>query len=148
MIVMQARAWYITRRSHIPPILRRWSRVGIGVYVLWVLMTATGFMILHFTMSAAVSPLQGIGYTVLVSTLGVCGLTQLLVIVFTIADLLMVRRWRSRARSLQGRMCGNCLHDLRGLGDAGHCPECGHPFSLDQLRRYWKGVEIPPTPVP
>jgi len=111
-------------------------------------MTATGFMILHFTMSAAVSPLQGIGYTLLVSTLGVCGLTQLLVIVFTIADLLMVRRWRSRARSLQGRMCGNCLHDLRGLGDAGHCPECGHPFSLDQLRRYWKGVEIPPTPVP
>lgn len=55
-------------------------------------------------------------------------------------------RWRSRARSFHGRMCGNCLHDLRGLGDAGKCPECGHPFSLDQLRCYWKGIDIPPTP--
>lgn len=111
-------------------------------------MTVTSCIIVHFTITGAVSPLDGIGYTVFMSTLGVWGLTQLLVIVVTIAGMLKERRWRSRARSLQGRMCGNCLHDLRGLGDAGHCPECGHPFSLDQLRRYWKGVEIPPTPVP
>lgn len=60
---------------------------------------------------------------------------------FWIAEVLT----KKRARSFQGRMCGNCLHDLRGLGDAGKCPECGHPFSLDQLRRYWKGVDTPPT---
>lgn len=55
-------------------------------------------------------------------------------------------RWRSHACSFQGRMCGNCLHDLRGLGDAGNGPECGHPFTLEQLRQYWKGVEIEAAP--
>ncbi len=87
-------------------------------------------------------------FGLLMSAAGVLMLTPLALIVFTISDMIKSYRWRSRARTLQGRMCGNCLHDLRGLGDAGHCPECGHPFSLDQLRRHWKGVEIPPTPVP
>lgn len=75
---------------------------------------------------------------------GVAVLMIVQLVWFCIAELLL----KKRARSLQGRMCGNCLHDLRGLGDAGKCPECGHPFSIDQLRRYWRGVDIPPTPVP
>lgn len=38
-----------------------------------------------------------------------------------------VRNWRRFAR-LGGRMCLRCGFDLRGLPDAGRCPECGEPF--------------------
>lgn len=152
MILMQAPAWYITWRSRFAPIRWRWTRVMLlidGSLAAIVLVACIG---LKFFPSVAPStpPMSTSRSIALDSALSVALILVVLAPLLTMATsgvyLFQEYRWRSRAHSLQGRMCGNCLHDLRGLGDAGKCPECGHPFSLDQLRRYWKGIDIPPTP--
>lgn len=150
---MRAPAWYITWRSRFAPARWRWTRVILSLYAGMALTS------LAYLAVVRANPIDGhsnppanstptVGFLTLTAMFGIMVLSPFITMAAAAACMLMDYRWRSRARTLQGRMCGNCLHDLRGLGDAGHCPECGHPFSLDQLRRYWKGVEIPPTPVP
>lgn len=38
----------------------------------------------------------------------------------------------------RGRVCGNCLFELEGLGDTGVCPECAHPFEIETTIRGWE----------
>lgn len=35
------------------------------------------------------------------------------------------------------RLCLKCRYDLSGCGPAGLCPECGHPYDIDLVRRSW-----------
>lgn len=50
-------------------------------------------------------------------------------------------RVRGPLRETRGRLCPACLHDLRGIGDAGQCPECGEAFTRDSLADWWGSVE-------
>lgn len=153
MTAMRPPAWYIAWRSRFAPVRWRWTRVLLGIFG-GITLTSLSYLSVAKanTIDGQANPPTNssptAGFLILMAMFGIMVLSPFITMVASAAYMLMDFRWRSRARSLQGRMCGNCLHDLRGLGDAGHCPECGHPFSLDQLRRYWKGVEIPPTPVP
>jgi hypothetical protein len=52
------------------------------------------------------------------------------------------RRIRLAVRAAQGRACINCVHDLRGLGDTGACPECGHAFDIAADARRWERVNM------
>lgn len=49
------------------------------------------------------------------------------------------RRMLRKLERTGGVACLNCFHDLRGLDDQGHCPECGRPCriadNLELLRR-------------
>lgn len=148
---MRAHAWYVHWRNQFAPIRWRWTRVILALHgsaVVLSLATPLIRFIPNELLSAPISsggtglPIRWGDVTAGAAVLGPFVIITPSALLFAFKYL----RWQKRARSLQGRMCGNCLHDLRGLGDAGTCPECGHPFSLDQLRRYWKGVEIPPTP--
>ena len=151
MITMQAPAWYITWRSRFAPIRWRWTRVILTIHMS-VAILCLALPLFKFIPNGALSrPVSSGGTEPSMSW----GDLMFFAVVFGPSAIVMptallfafkYQSWRSRARSFQGRMCGDCLHDLRGLGDAGKCPECGHPFSLDQLRRYWKGIHIPPTP--
>ena len=46
-------------------------------------------------------------------------------------------RIRRAVATSKGRSCMRCVYDLRGLGDSGACPECGHSFCIDQDRKAW-----------
>lgn len=35
------------------------------------------------------------------------------------------------------RVCTSCLYSLAGHGETGACPECGQPFTADELRETW-----------
>ncbi|MBX3361436.1 MAG: hypothetical protein KF912_14355 [Phycisphaeraceae bacterium] len=56
-------------------------------------------------------------------------------------DAARVRRVRGPLREARGRLCPDCLHDLRGIGDEGACPECGEAFSKESLADWWGRVE-------
>lgn len=63
-----------------------------------------------------------------------------LILTFTV-DAARARRVRGRLRETRGRLCPACLHDLRGIGDEGQCPECGGVFSKESLADWWGSVE-------
>ena len=48
-----------------------------------------------------------------------------------------VFRIRRAVEASYGHSCLACVYDLRGLGDTGTCPECGHLFCIDQDRKTW-----------
>ncbi len=148
---MRPRAWYVKWRNQFAPIRWRWTRVILALHGSGVVLSLAAPLIKFIPDELLSAPISSGGTRPWIRwgdvTAGVVVIVPFVII--TPSALLFAfkyLRWQKRARSLQGRLCGNCLHDLRGLGDAGTCPECGQPFSLDQLRLYWKGVEIPPTP--
>lgn len=52
------------------------------------------------------------------------------------------RRIRLAVGAAQGRACINCVYDLRGLGQTGTCPECGHAFDIAADARRWERVNM------
>ncbi len=52
------------------------------------------------------------------------------------------RRIKHAVLAAHGRACINCVYDLRGLGDTGSCPECGHPFDSAADRQCWARAGI------
>jgi hypothetical protein len=36
--------------------------------------------------------------------------------------------------------CPWCLYDLTGAPEVAACPECGAPYTLDGVRKYWPGI--------
>jgi ABC-type nitrate/sulfonate/bicarbonate transport system permease component len=54
------------------------------------------------------------------------------------------RRIKRSVLAAQGRACINCVHDLRGLGETGTCPECGHAFDVAADSRRWERVKMLP----
>lgn len=56
-------------------------------------------------------------------------------------DAARARRVRGPLRETRGRLCPDCLHDLRGIGDEGVCPECGSAFTRESLADWWGSVE-------
>ncbi len=51
---------------------------------------------------------------------------------------LRMNRLARRALDNEFRMCEHCTYDLRGLPHRHTCPECGHEYDLDILRRIWR----------
>ncbi|MGP1346543.1 MAG: hypothetical protein ACTS3F_07735 [Phycisphaerales bacterium] len=47
------------------------------------------------------------------------------------------RRTAHRVRSMEFLACGACVHDLRGLGRCGVCPECGREFDSSAVQAAW-----------
>lgn len=52
------------------------------------------------------------------------------------------RRIKRAVLAADGRACTHCVHDLRGLGDTGTCPECGHAFDVAVDVRRWARVNM------
>ncbi len=50
----------------------------------------------------------------------------------------VLRDLRRRLREAEGRLCPGCEFDLRWLGDAGSCSECGRPFEIDAVQAQWR----------
>ena len=48
-----------------------------------------------------------------------------------------LNRIKRALQAAEGRACVACIYDLRGLGDTGTCPECGHLFCIKQDRKAW-----------
>jgi len=48
-----------------------------------------------------------------------------------------LNRIKRAVQATEGHSCLGCMYDLRGLGDTGICPECGHLFCIDQDRKTW-----------
>jgi len=48
-----------------------------------------------------------------------------------------MHRHMKRARGMDGRVCWSCGYSLHGLDDDGRCPECGHDYTLSDLRDKW-----------
>lgn len=90
------------------------------------------------------------GLGVVYATLGRVGtLLGSLVAIFSMVVGILLQSWgRSRlSRRLQqsdGRLCPRCHYNLAGLTDEGHCPECGEPYSPDQLAEAWRRALRPP----
>lgn len=59
------------------------------------------------------------------------------------------RRTRGRLEECDSKCCLYCLHDLRGIGSDGQCPECGAEFVIENVREAWKTefFKGPETPV-
>jgi len=49
-----------------------------------------------------------------------------------------VYRTRSRAASLDYRICPECGYSLVDLDEVGMCPECGTPYNPVELEVVWK----------
>jgi RNA polymerase subunit RPABC4/transcription elongation factor Spt4 len=49
-------------------------------------------------------------------------------------------RGRAQVEDKQFRICPRCRYNLSGLPDPGSCPECGRPFSDDELSELWSKV--------
>ena len=45
---------------------------------------------------------------------------------------------RRAVRECRGRVCTNCLYDLRGQPDDGQCPECGQRYLMLTVLAQWK----------
>lgn len=50
------------------------------------------------------------------------------------------RRIKQAVLAAHGRACINCVHDMRGLGDTGTCPECGKPYDIEKDKVLWEAV--------
>ncbi|MCE9620498.1 MAG: hypothetical protein K8R92_11420 [Planctomycetes bacterium] len=46
-------------------------------------------------------------------------------------------RLRVKAEQCGGRMCTACEYELTHAPDSGTCPECGTPYSIDEVVRAW-----------
>jgi len=79
----------------------------------------------------------------IISASGIPTMAITLVVMFgpLLAGFAIQRRALSRIRravtTSKGRSCMRCVYNLRGLGETGACPECGHPFCIDEDRELW-----------
>ena len=79
----------------------------------------------------------------IISASGIPTMAITLVVMFgpLLAGFAIQRRALSRIRravtTSKGRSCMRCVYNLRGLGETGACPECGHSFCIDQDRMAW-----------
>lgn len=62
-----------------------------------------------------------------------------------VVQLILRRRGKRLIQQLDFRLCPRCRYDLSALDRArsartrtGTCPECGHAFNIDDIRRYWR----------
>ncbi len=58
-----------------------------------------------------------------------------------VAAWIRYRRWRHRAkgaRAVAYRMCVRCWYSLAGSPAGGVCPECGEPYTPEDLRERWQ----------
>jgi len=77
-----------------------------------------------------------LGWPPLTSTLGMVGMITCVVV-------LGVRTQRdfALARRLRGQLCPTCMYDVTDLSDRGNCPECGMPYTKDQIVRQWRNAD-------
>ena len=68
----------------------------------------------------------------------------MLMIAMTLANVVNIinpitfRRLKRRVREHGGKLCTACLFPLKGLGDAGTCPECGTDYDIATTIEAWK----------
>ena len=55
----------------------------------------------------------------------------------------VLRRFVQTVREAEYRVCPTCGYPLKGLADAGNCPECGEAYELDALREQWESAVKP-----
>lgn len=65
----------------------------------------------------------------------VLGSTMIVPQVWATVRVVPVRR---AIRECRGRVCTNCLYDLRGQPDDGQCPECGQHYHMLTVVAQWK----------
>ena len=53
-----------------------------------------------------------------------------------------LRRIAKRLRALGPVLCPKCFYALRGLPVLGRCPECGAPYDLMEVKRYWRCLRV------
>ncbi len=121
------------RWSDLPRVVRRlawWWLVPVAALVLWIVwfkyLGGMRVMVAIGMWSAAVIPLA----------------VNLPIAVPIVVVVRAMRRWKRAYAASGGCLCTACVHDLRGLGDAGVCPECGVPFELGRDRRAWKQAGV------
>ncbi|MDX2146665.1 MAG: hypothetical protein SFZ23_04005 [Planctomycetota bacterium] len=118
-----------TSRASIPPAARRlvyWFALPLGVVVFAVISLAVPEL-----RSAIPWPKSGWAATVAPSTVFI---PQFVAIFFVWRGKRKIRR---AVLAAGGKACVSCLHDLRGIGESGNCPECGRAFDLGENARMW-----------
>jgi len=63
---------------------------------------------------------------------------MLLANIATFYQLYQFKRVKRLLIEHNGKVCGNCLFPLDGLDDEGVCPECGHPYEINQTIEDWR----------
>lgn len=52
------------------------------------------------------------------------------------------RRLHAQLQAASFRLCPGCGYDLRGVGEAGCCPECSRPFQAESLIEDWAAAGV------
>ena len=73
---------------------------------------------------------------------GTGSVVALAVAIYALFFWLEARRFRAAAF----RVCLDCSYPLKGLADAGGCPECGAAFDIAAVRREWGVGGTAPVP--
>ncbi|GAB4551627.1 MAG: hypothetical protein Tsb0013_13720 [Phycisphaerales bacterium] len=56
-------------------------------------------------------------------------------VILACLGIMSLSRWQRHGNAIE---CPDCAHDLRGLTDDGICPECGAPYSREELLRIYR----------
>jgi hypothetical protein len=114
-----------------PPVLKAWT---------WFFLPMLGQLIALLFCAAALKwgwlgpPGPGVGGRLNL----IIGVTSAVMIAGQAVAIVNLIRLRRRLRETRGRVCLKCGFDLRGLGEAGACPECGRPFDIPADRARWR----------
>jgi len=114
--------------DHTPPFFQKAQfRLGLSIAVPMIALPMVGLI-------ASRTPGMGMrSYTVLFAAWMIAGFATLMG-----TAIIRHQALRRSFRAAGGRLCTHCGYDLRTLGEAGLCPECGQAFDARRDAEAWK----------
>lgn len=123
----------IPPRAPLPPVIRRFR---------WWFLVPPGVAVVAHIAVFLPGLLEGSGRFPIWWQWGLPVLTFVPLIITTAWMFVTLRRITRAVRASGFHACTHCVHDLRGLGQTGLCPECGKAFDIEADRKSWARAKI------